>query len=144
METKQTKLAQRLFSVEYLSIFGALTLIGLIFFYLFFLNHIEFGEVGVARDNLKGQIWIQKQPGWYFTSFGTKVVTLKTVPIKVSLMTDANVVSQKIVRLKEDKIIDYIELQGFYYGSGWNLASILFGYAYSGKEYSFLEILESN
>ena len=123
-------------------------------FYFFFTNHIGIQEFGVAYDSWTGEVTIQKT-GWHITGPQVQVAPVSTLPIQVCLNSGARLLNCKLVRFKESGIQDFVKEQGFhYYGNtSWGqqngcasscagMANILKGYAYSGKPWPFLEILE--
>ena len=111
-------------------------------FYCFCLNHVDINEIGVAYNCYSGKVEVQDHPGFYVTSPFVQVVTLSTLPHKVSIPSGAVVINTKIVRFKPEGIDEFIRLQGFSYGLGQSFDNILMGYAFSGKAYPFLEIMQ--
>ena len=111
-------------------------------FYIMCLNHVEVNELGVVYDSLNGEITTQDHPGWYFTGPFKKIAHLDLLPQTVHIPTDAKVINTKIVRFKPEGIKQYIELHGFGYDLGQSLNSRLMGYAFSGKEWPFLEVCQ--
>ena len=111
-------------------------------FWLFFLNHVNINEVGIAYDSRNGNITYQTNAGWYYTSPFVKVVNLSTAPIKVYGPESKTVINQKIVKLKVEGLEDLIHREGVSY----NLSGCQWGwmasYAFSGKKYPFLEIVQ--
>ena len=115
---------------------------GVFLLYLACLNHIDINEVGVAYNSVNGQVTLQTNAGWYVTSPLTKVVNVDCWPTRVMLPNwSANVIGIKVVHIRKDKIMDYINLQGLDYSWG-NFKSTLTAYTFSGKEYSFIEVLQ--
>jgi hypothetical protein len=112
-------------------------------FYCLFLNHININEVGVAYNSIGGKVWVQQRPGWYLTSFTVRVAVIPTIPFKVSIPSEANVINTKIVRFNPAGIDEFVRLQGFSYFSDQSIQNILMGYAFSGKSYPFLDILQT-
>lgn len=115
-------------------------------FYIFCLNHVEINEIGVAYNSIGGNVWVQDHPGWYVTSPMVKVTCITTLPMKVTIPSDARVINTKIVRFRPEGIDDFIRLQGFSYSYGENggIENTLMGYAFSGKQFSFLEIVQDS
>jgi hypothetical protein len=111
-------------------------------YYIFFLNHVDIGEVGVAYDPIAGKLTLQIQPGWYQTSCLTRVVKLSVLPTVIHLPSDAKVINTKIVRLVPEHADDFVKTQGFSYALKSGEENILMGYAFSGKSFNFLEILQ--
>jgi hypothetical protein len=114
----------------------------MLMFYCFFLNHVQINEIGVAYNSYDGKVTIQENPGWYVTSPMVQVVALSTVAHQVSIPTNAKVINTKIVRFKREGVEEFIRLQGFSYTLHDSLDTILMGYAFSGKTYPFLEIMQ--
>ena len=112
------------------------------FFWVFFLNHVSVNHIGIAYDSMGGKVTIQKTPGWYVTSPFTKATYIRTTPITVTIPSGAKIIISKVVRFKPEGVESYIRLQGFGYGMDSNLENVLLGYAFSGKKYSFLEIMQ--
>ena len=123
-------------------IIGAATAILAFGFYLFCVNHVHINEVGVAYNSLNGKISIQDDPGFYVTSPFTQVVTLSLLPHKVTIPSGAVVINTKIVRFKKEGIPEFIRLQGFSYSLSQSFDNILMGYAFAGKEYPFLDVMQ--
>lgn len=120
---------------------GVFAVLALLFF-CFCLNHIEINQVGVAYNSIDGKVTIQDGPGWYLTSPFVQVVALSTKAHQVSIPSGAVVINTKIVRFKKEGIEEFIRLQGFSYTLGQSFDNILMGYAFSGKEYPFLEVMQ--
>lgn len=120
----------------------SLVIVILFFFWLLCLNHVSVNHIGVAYDAMGGEITVQKTPGWYTTTPMTRVTYIQTTPITVTIPSGAKLIISKVVRFKPEGIEDYIRLQGFGYSMNSELQSVLLGYAFSGKTYSFLEIMQ--
>jgi hypothetical protein len=127
---------------KWLIALGALIL-ALVTFYCACLNHIGINEVGVAYNSIGGHVWIQDRPGWYLTSPTVEVAVIPTIPLTVQIPSEAKVINVKIVRFRPEGIDEFIRLQGFSYFSDQGIENILMGYAFSGKDYPFLEVLQS-
>lgn len=123
--------------------FGCFCL-AVLLFYCAFLNHVAINEIGVAYDSIGGKVWVQSQPGWYFTRITVRVCVIPTVPIKVTIPSEAKVINTKIVRFNPDGIDEFIRLQGFSYFSDQSIENILMGYAFSGKEWPFMEVIQES
>ncbi len=111
-------------------------------FWIACLNHVEINEIGVAYNSIGGKIWNQERPGWYMTSPFVRVAYISTLPIRVSIPSEARVINTKIVRFKIEGVDEFIRMQGFSYFTSSTLENILMGYAFSGKEYPFIEIMQ--
>jgi hypothetical protein len=125
-----------------LGISVGVSFVGLFLFFLFCLNHVHINEIGVAYNSMNGKVLIQDSPGWYATSPFVQVVTLSTLAHQVSIPSGAVVINTKIVRFKREGVEEFIRLQGFSYSLSQSLDNILMGYAFSGKEYPFLEVMQ--
>lgn len=121
---------------------GSILLVGLIF-YVLFLNHVEINEVGIYYDSMSGQTWKQTTPGWYVTSPLTYEVNITTLPLLVTIPSNAKIINSKMVRFNPDGVEEFIRLQGFGWGLHSSLDNILLGYAFSGREYTFLDIVQT-
>jgi hypothetical protein len=113
-------------------------------FYCFFLNHVDINEIGIAYNSIGGKVWIQDRPGWYLTSPFVEIATVTTLPLKVTIPSEAKVINTKIVRFNPAGVDEFIRMQGFSYFSNQGLENILMGYAFSGEKYSFLEVMQEN
>jgi hypothetical protein len=125
----------------------ALFLVFSFFFWIFCLNHINRGEVGIAYNSMDGSISLQKDFGWHRTSVFTKVCIISTLPFVVDIQGQGNInirtiSSRKAVRFNPDGYKEFIEMHGFSYYNSWNIYELLRVYAFSGKSYPFLEITE--
>jgi len=114
----------------------------LLIFLLGCFNHVHINEIGVAYNAMNGKVTIQDNPGWYMTNPFVAVVNISTVPHQVSIPSGAVVINTKIVRFKKEGVEEFIRLQGFSYSLSSSLDNILMGYAFSGKEYPFLEVMQ--
>jgi len=125
------------------TIVASITLVSVLFlFWLTCLNHVSINHVGVAYNSLTGEIKLQEKPGWYLTSPMVMVVKLSTLPLRVEIPSGAKIINMKIVRFKPEGAEEFVKLQGFSYFLNSSLSNILLGYAYSGKPYPFLEIIQ--
>ena len=118
--------------------------LALLIFYGVFLNHVAINEIGVAYDSIGGKVWVQARPGWYITRPTVKVAVIPTVPLKITIPSEAKVINMKIVRFNPAGIDEFIRLQGFSYFSDQSIENILMGYAFSGEKYPFLDVLQES
>ena len=116
----------------------------LLLFYSLFLNHVDINEIGIAYNSIGGKVWIQDRPGWYLTSPFVEVATVTTLPLKVTIPSEAKVINTKIVRFNPAGVDEFIRMQGFSYFTNQGIENILMGYAFSGEKYSFLEVMQEN
>ncbi|MDD5251471.1 MAG: hypothetical protein PHT12_02450 [Patescibacteria group bacterium] len=117
-------------------------LLGLCSFWVGWLNHTNINQIGVAYNSFGGNVWIQDRPGWYITPPTVKVAYISTLPIKVTVPSNAVVIITKVVRFRPEGVDAFIRQQGFSYFSSSELENILMGYAFSGGTYPFLEIVQ--
>ena len=116
--------------------------VGLIF-YLICVNHVGINEIGVAYDRVDGKIQVQDEPGYYITHPLVQVGKISTLPMKVTIPSNAAVINQKVVRFNKDGVEEYIHLQGFHwFMADSELEGVLMGYAFSGKKFLFLDVLQ--
>ena len=125
-------------------------------FYLPFLNYTEPTEIGVARNIFTGEMWLQKDGGWYMTSPWVRVAKIDTRPMRVVITTNGHGFSAKLVQFVPKEWNSFVEVEGFRYWWWANRISINFGYdeeyrgmkdimrgyAYGVKKYPFIEVLE--
>lgn len=116
--------------------------IGLLLFWIMFINHVDINEIGVAYNMRDGKVWIQRHPGFYVTSPLVRVAYLSTLPMKVAIPSDARVINTKIVRFNPKGVDEYIRMQGFKYGMDSEQENILMGYAFSNQRPPFLVIMQ--
>lgn len=130
--------------------------IALFLFYLFFLNYTEPTHVGIARNHISGQVWIQKGGGWYVTAPWVCVVKIDTRPMRVVLPSSGKGFSAKLVQFNPKYWKEFIATEGFHYYWWYNRISfnlgyheesrgfrdIMRGYAYCANKYPFIVILQ--
>jgi hypothetical protein len=117
-------------------------IIFLFFFWIFCLNHTSVNQIGVAYNSLNGEITVQNTPGWYRTGVLVKVAYVSTLPIKVTIPSEAKVIVSKMVKFNPAGVNEFIQLQGFSYNMNSSLGNIMLGYAFSGNTYTFLDIIQ--
>jgi hypothetical protein len=111
-------------------------------FYIFCLNHITVNHAGVVYNSLNGSLSVQSNAGWYVTSPFVKVVNLDLLPMCVEIPSSAKVINKKFIRLKVENILDFVKLQGFSYDLSTSQRTIMMGYAFSGKHFPFIELVQ--
>jgi hypothetical protein len=130
---------------------------GIFAFYLGFINHVEPGEVGLARNLFTGQLWLQ-QPGWGITPPWVQIAVIDTKPIRVKVPTSGRGYSAKLVQFVPEAYESFIETEGFRYywwsnrisfNLGYSeesrgIKDVLRGHAYSPKTYPFLKVIEES
>jgi len=120
--------------------------VGLVLFWLLCLNHVSISHVGITYDSRSGALTAQTNAGWYLTSPFVRVSEVSTLPARISIdgvSSSKIVINDKIVRyvLNQESIKELVEYEGFHYQY---FPSHLTPYAYSGKKYSFFEILQES
>lgn len=131
-------------------------LVGLpLLFYFVFLNRIEPAWVGIAKNYVSGEMWLQG-PGWHLTAPWTLVARVDARPVRVCVPTAGRGFSAKLIQLEPSAWREFIATEGFRYYWWANrlsfnfgneeeyrgMRNILLGYAYSPKRYPFIKILE--
>lgn len=111
-------------------------------YYLLCLNHVSINHVGIAYDSKSGLVSTQG-PGWHQTSPFVRVTTISTLPFIVKIPSQARLVNQRLVKFNPDGAVDFIKEQGFSWLDDQTFESIMLGYAYSGKKFPFIEVLET-
>ena len=120
----------------------ALAILGVLLFYVGWLNHVSINEIGIAYDSKDGEVWTQNDPGWYLTNPLVLVTYIPTLPFRVTIPSTARVINAKIVRFNVDGVSDYIRLQGWEYQMRSDMESAFLGYAFSGQHFPFLIIVQ--
>ncbi len=125
-------------------------------FYLGFLNYTEPTEIGIARNFVTGETWLQAGGGLYITVLWVAVAKIDIRPMRVSVTTAGHGFSAKLVQFNPHGWKEYVQTEGFRYWWWANRLSfnfgyseeyrgmkdILRGYAYGVKSYSFIKVLE--
>jgi hypothetical protein len=127
----------------------------LLFYFLCF-NHTEPNEIGIARNWITGNMWVQEKPGWHLTSPSTRVAQVDIRPVRVKVATAGHGYGAKLVKFEPKGWEKFVETEGFRYYWWYNRLSfnwgydeeyrgmkdILRGYAYGAKRYPFFTVLE--
>jgi len=134
----------------------AVSLFLIIFFYLGFVNYTEPTEIGIARNHISGEMWLQEGGGIYITPPWVWVARVDTRPIRVAVTSAGHGYSAKLVQFDKKGWREFVALEGWRYywwanrisfNFGYDeeyrgMKDILRGYAYSPKHYPFIVILE--
>jgi len=120
----------------------ALLVIGTPLFYLLCLNHVSINHVGIAYNSRDGTVEAQ-HPGWHLTSPFVQVMSPSVLPFIVKIPSKARLVNQRLVKFNPDGAVDFVKEQGFEWLNDQEFESVMLGYAYSGKKFPFLDIIES-
>ena len=124
--------------------------------YLSFANYNEPTEIGVARNIISGEMWLQEGGGLFFDRPWVWVSRIDTRPTRVSVSSAGRGYSAKLVEFDQRAWREFVALEGWRYWWWANRISfnfgydeehrgikdILRGYAYSPKPHSFLVVLE--
>lgn len=122
--------------------------------YLALFNAVERGQVGLARNWISGDMWLQ-QPGWHITPPWVWVARIDTRPMRVAVDSSGHGYHAKLVQFNPDGWEEFVQTEGWYYywwanrisfNFGYSeehrgLRDIMRGYAYGAKRYSFITIL---
>jgi hypothetical protein len=119
-----------------------LLIIGAPLFYIFCLNHVSLNHVGIAYNSADGSVSTQ-HPGWHRTSPFVRVMAPSVLPFVVKIPSKARLVNQRLVKFNPDGAVDFVKEQGFEWLNDQEFESVMLGYAYSGRQFPFIEILES-
>ena len=128
----------------------------LILLYMGFVNHTEPTEIGIARNWVTGDMWIQEGGGFHVNPPWVWVACVDTRPMRVSVPSGGRGYHAKLIQFQPDKWKDFVEIEGwrFYWLSNRlsinfghdeehrGLRDVLRGYAYSPKQHSFLKVLQ--
>lgn len=138
MKQTQDKMKLRLITI------GSSVAITLFLFWFLCLNHVGVTNVGIAYNSINGEIKVQAHPGWYLTSPFVRVADLSTLPVRVTIPSQATIINSKIVRFRAEGAVDFVKRQGFSVSLGVQQENIMLGYAFSGQSFTFLEIVEES
>lgn len=134
---------------------GPILLVPLLF-YVFCTNYLDFHQVGIARNVVNGEMWLQDKGGWYVTPPWVFVSRIDTRPIRVVVSSSGRGYSAKLVQFQSEFYRDFVAVEGFRYywwanrlSFNWGydeehrgMRDILRGYAYCSKRYPFIKVLE--
>ena len=124
--------------------------------WLAFVNHIEAYEVGLAWNFASGELIIQDDGGYYFTSPWTLVARIDTRPQRVCITSASEAAFNcKLAQFVPEYWEEFIAAEGWRYYWLDNRISfnfghkeeyrgfrnILRGYAYSASQYPFVTVL---
>jgi len=121
-------------------------------------NYLDSHQIGIARNSISGEMWMQGPGGIYITGPWVRVSRVDTRPMRVSVESAGRAYSGKLVQFVPEHWEQFVEVEGFRYwwwgnrfSFNWGhqdeyrgIRNILRGYAYSPKveEYEFVAILE--
>lgn len=137
-------------------IFGlTLCLIATLLFYFACMNYTGPTRVGIARNYITGEMWLQEGGGWFITAPWVLVARIDTRPMRVAVISAGHGYSGKLVQFNPRAWQEFVATEGFHYYWWYNRLSINFGYneeyrgmrdiirghAYGAKRYTFIKIL---
>lgn len=134
----------------------ALVIMGLVVIYNLFFHHQDTYEVGIARNQLTGEVTLIDTAGFNRNYPWVWVSVIDTRPTRVCLTTTARAFNCKLVQFDPVYYRDFVAVEGwsFYWWSnrlsfnyGYSdeyrgIRDILRGHAYGTKHYPFLKVLE--
>lgn len=121
-----------------------------------FVNHNEPTQLGIARNLVTGEMWLQEGGGFFVTPPWVWVARVDTRPMRVSVTSGGRGYSAKLVQFDKDHWEEFVATEGwrYYWWSNrisFNLGydeeyrgmkDIMRGYAYSARKYPFIVVLE--
>jgi hypothetical protein len=123
--------------------------------YCALLNYTEPTQAGIARNYITGDVWLQETGGWHITAPWVVVVKIDTRPIRVEVSSAGRGYNAKLVQFNVRGWREFVATEGFWYywwanrlsfNFGYHeehrgMKDILRGYAYTGRRYPFILIL---
>ncbi len=126
----------------------SLGIIGCFIFYIGWVSYIDNYEFGYTFDRETGKIDSIDRKGYVITPLLTKVYTIDTRPIQLSISTNVKVLNAKLVKFNTAGYKEFIAWHGVgnysVNNSITDFKDILIGYAFdpSDTKYPFLTILK--
>lgn len=128
----------------------------ILLFYIGFVNHTEPTEIGIARNIISGKMWVQEKGGIHITLPWVLVARVDIRPVRVAVTSAGRGYSAKLVQFNPQYWQRFVEVEGWRYywwanrlsfNLGYSeeyrgIRDIMRGYAYSAKQYPFLELLK--
>ncbi|KKR46338.1 MAG: hypothetical protein UT90_C0004G0050 [Parcubacteria group bacterium GW2011_GWA1_40_21] len=125
-------------------------------FYIGFVNCTEPTEIGIARNHISGKMWAQKNGGIHLTPLWVGVARVDIRPVRVAVTSAGRGYSAKLIQFNPEYWREFVDVEGWRYYWWANRFSFNFGYeeeyrgmrdlmrgyAYSAKQYLFLNILK--
>jgi len=126
-------------------------------FYVFFLNYIDYTEIGLEKNMMTGYVSVQNEAGWHLTPPWVFVVSIDLRPTRVSVQSSGHGVSSRLVQFNPKHWEEFIKTEGWEYYWWSNRLSfnighkeehrgmrdVLRGYAYSSTKYPFITVIDS-
>lgn len=123
-----------------LGVLFALTVLGALIFWIFWVGKVEQYEVGYKWDRRTGEVTVLPRTGYFINPpFLVEVHGIDTRPQQVCINANQRVLNCKLVQFRQDGLNQFIEWHGLQDG---DVSEILKSYAYDGqnKSYPFLLI----
>ncbi len=129
-------------------------IIFLLLLYNAFVNHNEPTEIGIARNLVSGEMWIQDGGGFYVNPPWVWVSRVDTTPMRLGVTSAGRGYSAKLVQFDKTHWKDFVEVEGWrfwwlsnrisfnfgYEEEYRGMRDIMRGYAYSPKKHLFLVV----
>jgi hypothetical protein len=124
-------------------------------FYFLFVNYTEPTELGIARNKISGEMWIQENGGWHLSAPWVFVANVDLRPIRVAVLSSGHAYCAKLVQFDKNHWKEFIAVEGFRYYWWSNRISfnlgyeeeyrgmkdLMRGYAFSVQKFPFINIL---
>jgi hypothetical protein len=114
--------------------------------WIFFLNHVDINEIGVAYDSRTGTISAQ-HPGWHVTAPWVKATTIPLIPLRVDIYSGSQRTSRfilpKLVQFNPAHLEEFIKVEGFRYFGNQGIEYVFAQYAFSNQKWNFLTELNT-
>lgn len=139
-----------------LSIISTVLISLLLTFYLACVHYTDIHQAAIVWDRFSGQMNIDTVPGFNISAPWTKVVKVETRPQRVCVTSATKSFNCKLVKFVPGMYKELLRVEGLHYYWLYNRISfnggyseeyrgvrdLLRGYAFSGKQYPFISILE--
>lgn len=136
--------------------FTVLPILTMWLLYASFVVHHDPTELGIARNWISGEMWLQEDGGYFVNPPWVWVARVDTRPVRVAVTSAGRGYSGKLVQFDKKGWQEFVQLEGwrywwwanrFSFNFGYDeeyrgMRDILRGYAYSPKQYPFLVVLE--
>jgi hypothetical protein len=154
MKQNKLQIFLKVLSVRWVRVCSLLFLAGVVF-YLLFVNYTEPTELGIARNKITGETWVQETGGWKITKPWVWVSVVDLRPIRVAVHSAGHGYCAKLVQFDKTHWKEFVSTEGFRYywwanrfsfNSGYDeeyrgMKDIMRGYAFSTKKYPFIRVL---
>lgn len=124
-------------------------------FYILFINYTEPTELGIVRNKITGETWIQETGGWKITKPWVWVSVIDLRPVRVAVHSAGHGYCAKLVQFDKKYWKEFIATEGFRYywwsnrfsfNSAYEeeyrgMKDLMRGYTFSSKKYPFVKVL---